>query len=102
MPLAAIGHLGQSSRRHGLEGRLVASPELERQRRLVDQHAEPGDRALDATTRHTAAAYGARGGNTVGNTTFVVQLPGPANNTAEWSKAFGLKPIEVSTVEIKE
>ena len=41
-------------------------------------------------------------GTTVGNTTFVVQLPGPANNTAEWSKAFGSKPIEVEVVTPKE
>ena len=58
--------------------------------------------ALDATTRHTAAAYGARSGNTVGNTTFVVQLPGPASNTAEWSKAFNTKIPEVTLVEPKE
>lgn len=52
-------------------------------------------RALDSVTKHTAASYGARGGNVVGGTTFVVQLPGPAQNSAEWSRAFAPAPLVV-------
>lgn len=50
--------------------------------------------ALDASTK--ASQYGARS-NVVANTTFVVQLPGPASNSAEWASKFGR--IEAPVIE---
>lgn len=49
--------------------------------------------ALDASTK--AAQYGARGGAVGGAVTFVVQLPGPASNSAEWASKFHSKQLEV-------
>jgi len=58
---------------------------------------------LDSTTRARAAEYGARnpGG---GNTTFVVQLPGPAVNSAEWASKFQrvLQPVEVAVEQLPD
>lgn len=55
--------------------------------------------ALDAATK--ANQYGARQPNTNGGMTFVVQLPGPASNSLEWSAKFSpaqMQPvIEVPT-----
>lgn len=60
------------------------------QRKLADsEDANLALKTLDATTRSVAAAYGARAGNLgAGGISFVVQLPGPANNSAEWSAKF--------------
>ena len=43
--------------------------------------------ALDAATK--ANQYGARGAQVGGGTTFIVQLPGPAASSSEWSHKFG-------------
>ena len=43
--------------------------------------------SLDACSK--AAQYGARGGNTGGGVTFVVQLPGPAATSSDWASKFG-------------
>jgi hypothetical protein len=42
---------------------------------------------LDSSSK--ASAYGARQGLPQGAVTFVVQLPGPATNSAEWHSKFG-------------
>ena len=48
--------------------------------------------ALDAATK--ASQYGARGASVGGSqVTFVVQLPGPASNSEEWSAKFGKAPL---------
>ena len=51
-------------------------------------------KTLDLATR--ASQYGARGPQ--GGTTFVVQLPGPATNSEEWSLKFG-RPAAVEIIE---
>ena len=56
-------------------------------------------RALDSVTKNQAAAYGARGGNSIGGTTFVVQLPGPAANSTAWAAAFGPTAPNPVTIE---
>ena len=57
--------------------------------------------SLDAATK--AAQYGARGANGAGGgVTFVVQLPGPATNSAEWSSKFGPAQIAVQQAVVEE
>ena len=49
--------------------------------------------ALDAATK--ATQYGARTGQVGGAVTFVVQLPGPAVNSAEWADKFHARTVEM-------
>jgi hypothetical protein len=50
-------------------------------------------KALDVTTRMAAAQYGARTQQGLGQATFVVHMPGPASNSAEWTAKFGRAPL---------
>lgn len=77
-----------------LTGMAHASLDILQRKLATSEDANLALKALDSVTKHTAAAYGARNGQPVGGPTFVVHLPGPAQNSAEWSKAFNPR-IEV-------
>jgi hypothetical protein len=52
-------------------------------------------KTLDIATKVAAAQYGARNMAGPAQTTFVVHMPGPASNSAEWTAKFGRVPLVV-------
>ena len=80
--------------RQNLEQRLngLAHASLDILMRKLDTSEDPklALSTLEISTRAAAAAFGARTAAQSGNSgvTFVVQLPGPATTTSEWSSKF--------------
>ena len=86
-----------------LQGLVHASIDILQRKLQESGDAKLALATLDATSRNAAANYGARNVQQGNQTTFVVQLPGPANSSLEWKAKFGLEePILVEARAIAQ